>query len=65
MEKRVIKAGFIGLGIRGRSIMNAALCCEECDVVAICDVHEDYMYMANETVQQKRGHAAKKYKNYV
>ena len=44
------KVGFIGLGIRGRSIMNAALCCEECDVVAICDVHEDYMDMANEIV---------------
>lgn len=36
-----IKVGVIGLGPRGLGLLRTMLVCEECAVVALCDVYRD------------------------
>ncbi len=41
-----VKTAVIGLGIRGRTLLGAALACEEAEIVAVCDKYDDRMQLA-------------------
>ena len=36
-----VRTGVIGIGCRGVVLLHAMLACEECEVVAVCDLYED------------------------
>lgn len=60
---RTVKVGFIGLGDRGRGMLKTALTCEECEVVAVCDLYEDRINSGVEIVKKMRGTDATPYAN--
>ena len=41
-----VRVGFIGLGNRGDQVLDAFLAQPDCDVVAVCDIHEPYVEFA-------------------
>ncbi|MBQ8496820.1 MAG: Gfo/Idh/MocA family oxidoreductase [Clostridia bacterium] len=47
-----IKTGIIGLGQRGMGLLRTMLVCDECEIVALCDVYRDRMEKGAETVAQ-------------
>ena len=60
----VVRTGIIGLGQRGKGLLNTVLVCERAKVVALCDAYEDRVEEAAETVKEKKGFAPKKYADY-
>lgn len=64
MKKENVKIGVIGLGIRGRSLIGSLLACEEVEVVAICDFHEDRIALAKERIKEKRSIEPIVYQDY-
>ena len=61
---KTINVGIIGLGPRGLGLMRTALVCDECNVVALCDVYGDRMEKAQAAVMEKRGIQPVLYPNY-
>lgn len=60
-----IKVGVIGLGCRGRDLVKyAMLACEECEVVALCDLIAERMEQTQKVVFEKRGTSPKLYRDY-
>ena len=59
-----INVGVIGLGPRGQGLLRTMLVCDECEVVALCDVYSDRMEEAQNTVIKKRGNQPVLYPNY-
>lgn len=62
MEK--IRVGIIGLGQRGTGLLRTMLVCEECDIVALCDVYRDRMEACEKTVLESRGNRPVLYEDY-
>lgn len=60
----VVRTGIIGLGQRGKGLLNTVLVCERAKVVALCDAYEDRVEEAAETVREKKGFEPKKYADY-
>lgn len=58
-----IKIGFIGLGQRGKSLLEVVLAQNE-RVVAVCDLYDDRMEQAASKVEEKQGSRPVSYKNY-
>jgi len=60
-----IGVGIIGLGGRGISLVRTLLECEECEVVALCDVYADRVEKAEEIVRKKSGKDPARYGVYT
>lgn len=48
-----VKLGIIGLGQRGKSLIDTICACEECEIVAICDVYADRVEAAEKQLNEK------------
>ncbi len=59
-----VKVGVIGLGSRGMALLNTMLACDECEIVAVCDVYEDRIEHALKKIKDKRGDAAVGFTDY-
>ena len=55
-----VRVGFIGLGNRGDQVLDAFLAQPDCDVVAVCDIHEPYVDFAT----RKIGRSPVRYRDY-
>ena len=55
-----VRLGFIGLGNRGDQVLDGFLAHKDCEVTAICDIHEPYLDFA----AKKIGGTPKRYKDY-
>ena len=62
MEK--IKVGIVGLGQRGRDLTKTVLCCEEVEVVALCELYEDRLANIGKLVADRQGKAPTLYEKY-
>lgn len=51
-DDRKVNIGVIGLGERGRSLMNLLLRRDDCNVVALCDIHEPSLLKAKTMVMK-------------
>ena len=63
-KMKKINVGVIGLGSRGLGLLRTMLVCEECNIVALCDVYSDRMEKAQRTVMNSRGNTPELYQNY-
>lgn len=61
---KTINVGVIGLGSRGLGLTRTALVCEECNIVALCDVYRDRMEEAQKIVMEKSGNQTTLYPDY-
>lgn len=59
-----INMGVIGLGQRGAMLIRTMLACEECEIVAVCDVYEDRVADSQKVVFEKRGNTPVGYSSY-
>lgn len=62
-----LKIGVIGLGARGRSIVNATLvhmCESDIEIVSLCDIYEDRVNNAQDIVEKHCGYRPKGTLNY-
>ena len=59
-----IRVGLIGLGHRGLWLLKTMLVCDECEVVALCDLYEDRMEAGKKVVVEKRGNTPTLYPKY-
>ncbi len=59
-----LKIGIVGLGQRGRGMLNVFLAYPNVDVSAICDVYEDRMEEMSKVVLEKRNHKPRQYKDF-
>ena len=50
-----IRVGLVGLGHRGLWLLKTMLVCDECEVVALCDIYEDRMEEGKKIVVENRG----------
>src|SRR6187200_959170 len=55
-----VRLGFIGLGNRGDQVLDGFLQHKDCEVTAVCDIHEPYLDFA----AKKIGGAPKRFKDY-
>lgn len=62
MEK--IKVGIVGLGGRGMALIHSMLACEECEIVAVCDLYEDRRAAGARRVENRTGKAPRIYEKY-
>lgn len=62
MEK--IRVGIVGLGGRGMALIRSMLACEECEVVAVCDLYEDRRAAGVARVENMRGNTPRSYEKY-
>ena len=60
----LIRIGVIGLGCRGRSLLNTSLSCEGVKTIALCDNYQDRIDMAIDMVKEKQEHKIKVYSDY-
>ena len=51
-DDRKIRLGFIGVGLRGRSLISLALKRKDCEVSAICDIEEKAIHAAQKMIQK-------------
>ena len=61
---KTIKLGVIGLGGRGRSLLNTSISCDGVELIAVCDNYQDRIQMALDMVKEKQGQDIKVYKDY-
>ena len=60
-----VRVGFIGLGNRGDQVLDAFLAQPDCDVVAVCDIHEPYVdFAATKIGKHGRGGPPARYRDY-
>lgn len=59
-----VKVGVIGLGQRGVGLTKTMLACEECEIVALCDLYRDRLENAQAIVKEKRGNEPTLYEDY-
>lgn len=59
-----VRMGVIGTGGRGQGLMKTLSCCEEADIVAVCDVYEDRVQAAADKVADRCGKRPKTYLDY-
>ena len=59
-----IKIGIVGLGQRGRGMLNVFLAYSNVDVVSVCDVYQDRLEEISKVILEKRKHEPKKYLNF-
>src|SRR2546425_608333 len=55
-----VRVGFIGVGNRGDQVLDAFLEQKDCEVVAVCDIHDPYVEFA----AKKAGGDPKRYHDY-
>jgi predicted dehydrogenase len=48
-----VRLGFIGLGNRGDQVLDAFLAHKDCDIAAICDIHQPYLDFAATKIKGK------------
>ena len=61
---KTLKVGFVGLGQRGKGMLNTFLAHPQVDIVAICDVYDDRVEDAAKVVLEKRNHEPNKYSDF-
>jgi len=61
---QTVKVGIIGLGCRGRSLLNTTLVCEQAKIVAVCDSYKDRVELAVNAVKEKQNYEPKVYADY-
>ncbi len=61
---RPIKIGIVGLGQRGKGMLNVFLAYPNVDVVCICDVYEDRLEDISKVIFEKRNYKPRKYKEF-
>ena len=59
-----INVGVIGLGPRGLGLIRTMLVCEECNIVALCDVYTDRLEEGQKIVAKKQENSPTLYQNY-
>ena len=59
-----INVGVIGLGSRGLGLIRTMLVCEECNIVALCDVYTDRLEEGQKIVAKKQENSPALYQNY-
>ena len=59
-----IKIGIVGLGQRGKGMLNVFLVYPNVDVVSICDVYEDRLEEISKIIVEKRQHEPRKFKQF-
>ena len=59
-----INVGIIGLGSRGLGLIRTMLVCEECNIVALCDVYTDRLEEGQKIVARKQENSPALYQNY-
>ncbi len=59
-----VRTGFIALGNRGDQVLDAFLKQADCDVPAICDIHQPYMDFASKKIGAASKQFPKRYKDY-
>ena len=65
MDSKVkIKAGVIGLGLRGTGQMTMLLDCPDVEITCVCDVLDIRVKRGLELVKEKYGNEAKGYADY-
>ena len=65
VSMKKINVGIIGLGPRGMGLLRTMLVCDECEIVALCDVYRDRMEKGAKTVQERRGNLPVLYDDYL
>ena len=61
---KTLKVGFVGLGQRGKAMLNTFLAHPQVDIVAVCDVYEDRVEEASNIILKKRNRETKKYVDF-
>ncbi|MCQ2742085.1 MAG: Gfo/Idh/MocA family oxidoreductase [Bacilli bacterium] len=59
-----VRVGFVGLGQRGKGMLDTFLAVPDVDVVAVCDVYADRVDSIASTIKEKRGMEARKYTDF-
>ena len=59
-----IKIGFVGLGQRGKAMLDTFLAIDDVDVTSICDVYEDRVDDIEKLIKAKRNIEVKKYTDF-
>ena len=62
MEK--LNLGFIGLGGRGRGLANLVASMDDVHIPAVCDLHDDYLEQAANSINEAQGFLPEKYIDY-
>ena len=61
---KTIKMGVIGLGQRGKDLVDTIMAFENAEISAICDLYEDRRSAVAEKISKKRGVTVKQYTDY-
>lgn len=61
---KTVRIGIVGLGQRGKGMLNVFLAYSYVDVVAICDVYQDRVDEMAKVVLEKRNHEPRKYTDF-
>ena len=65
MKKEKINVALMGAGGRGRlGILRTLLTCPEAEIVAVCDLYQDRIELAQKMVEEKRGNTPVGYTDY-
>lgn len=65
MKKEKIKVALMGAGGRGRlGLLRTVLTCPEAEVVAVCDLYQDRIELAQKMVEEKHGNTPVGYTDY-
>ncbi|WP_317891261.1 Gfo/Idh/MocA family protein [Paenibacillus oceani] len=61
---RRVKLGIVGLGVRGRGLLDTLLAMEDVDVPALCDLNDDKLQLGLDQVEAAGRAKAESYKDY-
>lgn len=64
-NKTILNIGMIGLGQRGRGLLNTVLANSDVNVIAVCDLYEDRAIAAMEVIKEKRNTIATTYTKHA
>jgi predicted dehydrogenase len=59
-----LNLGFIGLGGRGRGLANLVASMDDVHIPAVCDLHDDYLEQAANSINEAQGFLPEKYIDY-
>lgn len=60
----IIRVGIVGLGGRGMALIHSMLACEECEIVAVCDLYDDRRAAGVARVETRTGKTPRAYEKY-